>query len=89
MASSAIRVAFGGLENGATSQNTPGGDVVFEDLPPGVEGFGGPTSLANPVTAADGSQFFPIVRSVSASQPESDPCARPQLRPELLHDHAA
>jgi uncharacterized protein (TIGR03437 family) len=63
VASSAIRVSFGGLENTATPQNTPGGDVLFEDLPPGVEGFGGPTSLANPVTAADGSQFFPIVRS--------------------------
>jgi len=65
VSSSSLRIAFGGLENAATLQNTPGGDVIFEDLPPGVEGFGGPTSLANPVTAADGkTQFFPIVRSV-------------------------
>jgi uncharacterized protein (TIGR03437 family) len=64
IASSNLRVLFGGLENVATPQNTPGGDVIFEDLPPGVEGFGGPTSLATPVTAADGSRFFPIVRSV-------------------------
>lgn len=64
ISSSSLRVAFGGLENTATPQNTPGGDVLFEDLPPGVEGFGGPTTLANPVTAADGSQFFPIARSV-------------------------
>ena len=65
VSTSSLRVAFGGLENAATQQNTAGGDVVFEDLPPGVEGFGGPTSLANPVTAADGkTQFFPIVRSV-------------------------
>ena len=62
--SSALRVAFGGLENASTPQNIAGGDVIFEDLPPGVEGFGGPTSLATPVTAADGSTFFPIVRSV-------------------------
>jgi hypothetical protein len=62
--SSDLRVSFGGMENVATPQNAPGGDVLFEDLPPGVEGFGGPTSLASPVTAADGSQFFPIVRSV-------------------------
>jgi len=62
--SSSLRVAFGGLENVTTPQNTPGGDVLFEDLPPGVEGFGGPTTLANPATAADGSQFFPVVRSV-------------------------
>ena len=64
VSSSDLRIVFGGLENGSTPQNTPGGDVTFEDLPPGVEGFGGPTSLANPVTAADGSQFYPIVRSV-------------------------
>jgi uncharacterized protein (TIGR03437 family) len=64
IASSNLRVSFGGLENVATPQNTPGGDVLFEDLPPGVEGFGGPTSLATPATAADGSQFFPVVRSV-------------------------
>jgi uncharacterized protein (TIGR03437 family) len=64
VSSSALRVSFGGVENAATPQNTAGGDVIFEDLPPGIEGFGGPTSLATPVTAADGSTFFPIVRSV-------------------------
>ncbi len=64
VASSDLRVAFGGFENSATAQNTAGGDVVFEDLPPGIEGYGGPTSTANPVTAADGSQFYPILRSV-------------------------
>jgi uncharacterized protein (TIGR03437 family) len=64
IASSDLRVSFGGLEATATPQITPGGDVSFEDLPPGVEGYGGPTTLATPVTAPDGSQFFPIVRSV-------------------------
>jgi uncharacterized protein (TIGR03437 family) len=64
VSTTSLRVAFGGLENASTLQNTAGGDVLFEDLPPGVEGFGGPTSLATPVTAADGSVFFPIVRSV-------------------------
>jgi len=63
VSASGLRVAFGGLENGATPQNTPGGDVVFEDLPPGVLGYGGPTSKAAPVVAADGSTFIPIVRS--------------------------
>jgi hypothetical protein len=63
VASSDLRVSFGGLENTATIQNTPGGDVVFDDLPPGVEGFGGPTTTVNPVTAADGTVFMPIVRS--------------------------
>ncbi len=66
VASSALRVSFGGLENSATVQNTPGIDVVFEDLPPGVEGFGGPVTLpptAASVTPAQGSPFIPIVRS--------------------------
>ena len=64
VASSGLRVSFGGFENASTPQNTPGGDVIFEDLPPGVEGYGGPASTAGPVTAAEGSQFVPIVRSV-------------------------
>ncbi|MDP9054690.1 MAG: matrixin family metalloprotease [Acidobacteriota bacterium] len=63
VASSDLRVAFGGLENSTTPRNTPGGDVVFEDLPPGVYGYGGPTSMANPVTKADGSVFYPVLRS--------------------------
>ena len=63
IATSALRVAFGGLENANTVQNTPGGDVIFEDLPPGVYGYGGPTSIANLATAADGSKFIPILRS--------------------------
>jgi uncharacterized protein (TIGR03437 family) len=63
VASSDLRVAFGGLENVATPQNTPGGDIVFEDLPPGLLGFGGPTSLSVPATPANGAPFVPIKRS--------------------------
>jgi uncharacterized protein (TIGR03437 family) len=63
VASSAIRVAFGGFENASTAQNTPGSDVVFEDLPPGLYGYGGPTSTLSPVTPANGTPFIPIARS--------------------------
>jgi uncharacterized protein (TIGR03437 family) len=63
VSTSDLRVAFGGLENGTTPQNTPGGDIVFEDLPPGLYGYGGPTTVANPVTTANGTAFMPIVRS--------------------------
>ncbi len=62
VASSSLRVAFGGLENGSTLQNTPAADVVFEDLPPGLLGYGGPTSKASPVTGPGGT-FIPIARS--------------------------
>ena len=61
--SSDLRVAFGGLGDPSTPQNTPGGDVVFEDLPPGLLGYGGPTSLAAPVTGSNGVLFVPIRRS--------------------------
>ena len=43
VSASNLRIAFGGLENAATLQNSPGSDVVFEDLPPGLYGYGGPT----------------------------------------------
>ena len=39
-----LRVAFGGLETDGQTSNAPGGDVVFQDLPPGLYGMGGPTS---------------------------------------------
>jgi uncharacterized protein (TIGR03437 family) len=39
-----LRVAFGGLETTGQTSNTPGGDVIFEDLPPGLLGQGAPTS---------------------------------------------
>src|ERR1017187_998520 len=45
VASSDLRVAFGGLETYHPNQvsATPGGDVVFEELAPGILGLGSPT----------------------------------------------
>lgn len=63
ISTSALRVRFGGLENTATARNVPGIDCVFEDLPPGLLGYGGPTALDSVATAADGTQFIPITRS--------------------------
>ncbi len=62
ISTSDLRVAFGGLENTATLQNTPGGDIVFEDLPPGLLGYGGPSSLAAPVNSG-AATFVPIRRA--------------------------
>jgi uncharacterized protein (TIGR03437 family) len=39
-----LRVKFGGLESNGQTSAAPGGDVVFQDLPPGLYGLGGPTS---------------------------------------------
>jgi len=44
ISTSDLRVAFGGLETAGQSANTPGGDVIFQDLPPGLLGQGMPTS---------------------------------------------
>ena len=58
--SSALRIAFGGLENqNQLASNTPGGDVIFIDLPPGVIGLGTPTTS----TQISSGGFFPIQRS--------------------------
>jgi Carboxypeptidase regulatory-like domain/Matrixin len=39
-----LRVKFGGLESDGQNSTAPGGDVVFQDLPPGLYGMGAPTS---------------------------------------------
>ncbi len=56
---SALRVAFGGQFTPDTPQNSPGGQVVFEDLPPGILGYGGPVSTGALNTSGEGA-FFPI-----------------------------
>jgi hypothetical protein len=62
---SALHVAFGGLEYAGQNANTPGGDVVFEDLPPGLLGVASPNLPAAPQfsTTAAGVPFVPISRS--------------------------
>jgi len=42
VSTSDLRVVFGGLESPSQPSNTPGGDVVFDDLPPGLLGMGAP-----------------------------------------------
>ncbi len=49
IATSDLRVAFGGLEVAGQNSNSPGGDVVFQDLPPGLLGTGGPTSVGTTI----------------------------------------
>ncbi|MDQ6706169.1 MAG: IPT/TIG domain-containing protein [Acidobacteriota bacterium] len=54
-----LRVAFGGLYTTGTPQASPGAEVVFEDLAPGILGFGGPTAR----NAFNGT-FVPVTRAV-------------------------
>ena len=75
VSSSDLRVAFGGLEsytpnptvtapgNSIPNSATPGGDVIFVDLPPGIIGMGAPTTSSTPVNGPNGT-FFPILRGL-------------------------
>ncbi len=49
-----LRVAFGGLYTAGVPQASPGAAVVFEDLPPGVLAYGGPTTRSTPVAGTNG-----------------------------------
>lgn len=64
VASSDLRVAFGGVQAANQSAHTPGGDVVFIDLPPGLLGMGTPSLPATPTAVSDpNGAFIPFVRS--------------------------
>lgn len=62
---SALRLRFGGVAPQGSTHNavTPSIEVVFEDLPPGVNGYGGPTVRNDVVTTTSGA-LIPIQRSV-------------------------
>jgi uncharacterized protein (TIGR03437 family) len=63
VSSSDLRVAFGGLETSNQISTTPGGDVVFEELAPGILGLGTHTvSTTATVQTGQNGQFFPISR---------------------------
>ena len=59
-----LRLAFGGLESSSQPPaNTPGADVVFDDLP-GVLGMGTPNLPVNPnIISGPNGPFVPITRS--------------------------
>lgn len=60
---SALRVGFGGVTPPETPQTTPGIDIIFDEIPPGLIALGGPTSRAE-MAVTDAGAFVPITRSV-------------------------
>ncbi|MBM3757046.1 MAG: matrixin family metalloprotease [Acidobacteria bacterium] len=62
---SELRVRFGGLapKDATSNAATPSIEIDFQDLPPGVRGFGGPTVFGDVVNSTSGA-FLPIQRSV-------------------------
>jgi hypothetical protein len=64
LASSQIRLAYGGLFTVGTTETAPGIDIEFsDDIPPGLLALSGPSTRADVSTAADGTVFVPILRS--------------------------
>ena len=56
---SSLRVAYAGTSDAPSLSRSPGGEIIFAELPPGVIGFGGPvTPLGDPKGG-----FVPIIRS--------------------------
>lgn len=60
---SGLRIAFGGITEPDTPQTTPGIDILFEEVPPGLIAMGGPTARSE-VVSRDGETFVPITRAV-------------------------
>ncbi len=64
VATSDIRVAFGGVYADGTAQTTPSVEVIFDsELPPGLLAFTSPVQSKDMATRPDGS-FFPITQSM-------------------------
>ena len=64
VATSDLRVAFGGLFVDGTPQSTPSAEVVFDDeIPPGLLAYTVPVASTTMVTTPNGS-FFPITQSI-------------------------
>ncbi len=58
-----LRVVYGGLMTPGTAHNTPGVEVVFDEVPPGLVAMGGPTAWGDAATTSS-SSFVPIMRSM-------------------------
>ena len=89
IASSDLRVAFGGLETYSANQMsaTPGGDVVFEELAPGILGLGTHTvSVTATVQTGQNGQFFPILRGTVILTNNTDPNASYGPGPSYLEE---
>jgi uncharacterized protein (TIGR03437 family) len=60
--SSELRVQFGGVFTPGTVMNSPAIEILFDELPAGVVGMGGPVVRGESVSGPNG-QFTPILKS--------------------------
>ena len=78
-----LRLAFGGIGNENGPESTPGIDVVFGEVPPGIVAMGAPT-VRTDVTLGPNGPFIPITRSVRVLREERLTQRRRVSRPEVL-----
>jgi uncharacterized protein (TIGR03437 family) len=69
VASSSLRLVYGGLFSVGAAQATPHVEVVFEEVPPGLLAMTGLTTEAGVVTGSGG-PFVPILRSTVILAPD-------------------
>ncbi|MGO9009155.1 MAG: IPT/TIG domain-containing protein [Bryobacteraceae bacterium] len=84
---SALRLNFAGLESASQApQNTPGIDVIFADMPPGLLGYGSPNLPFPPVfqTDSNGQPLVAITRSVVALTNDTTAGAGPSELPDFF-----
>ena len=89
VASSNLRVAFGGLEayNPNLTSTTPAADVIFEELPPGLLGLGAPSvSVTATVQTGQNGQFIPIARGLVKLTNNTNPNATYGPGPSYLEE---
>ena len=84
---SALRLNFAGLESASQApQNTPGIDVVFAEMPPGLLGYGSTNLPVVPVfqTDSNGQPLVAITRSVVALTNDTTAGAGPSELPDFF-----
>jgi len=83
-----LRVAFGGIETYNPNQlsATPAGDVVFDELAPGILGMGTPSVVSSAVQTGQNGQFFPISRGLVILTNSTDPAAGYGPGPSYLEE---
>ena len=64
VATSQLRLRFGGFRDINDTQDTPSIDIVFDEMPPGLVALGGPTVRAEEVVDGPQGQFVPVLRSI-------------------------
>lgn len=83
VATSELRLTFGGLVEPGTPMSGPRVEIVFDEVPPGLVAMAGPEVLGE-VTEKDGTVFVPIVKSLMVLPANLAEPARPSWSERLF-----